>query len=173
MLLAVNTLRSPHVIKFSSSDPWLKRIAGDLAPSAPETVSIDGEISLRIDNAGFVHAVGKVTARAIQPCDRCGRDLNLPLASEIRASFRPPFEGQPPRDANLSSEDLDIYFIENGQLDIELLINDTLQCAIPSQILCEQSDPDGCGNHSPSEDEETIKEQDRSNSPFAVLKSLK
>lgn len=172
MHLVLKTLRSPHLIKFTPGDTWLTRIAQDLAPARPDSAEITGEISLRLDNAGFVHARGNVSAKATQPCSRCGKDVTLDLETEVKATYRPPYEGLPPRDSNLAADDLDVYFIENGQLDIEVLINDALQCAVPSHVSCASTGKAECDLNSLKSGDKPGESKDPSTSPFAVLQSL-
>ena len=156
-----------------SEDPWLSRMAKDLTPDAPETSNISGNISLHADTAGFVHASGHVKADATLPCSRCGHTQKVHVKSEISATFRPPYSEHAPRDLALESEDFDVYFIEQGQVDLEILVNDVLQCALPAQVFCSEDDPEGCGGES---HEDLVYGENKpleKESPFAVLKSLK
>ena len=175
MRLPTQSLSStPHQVSFMGQDPWLLRVAKDLTPDSPDTSNISGNISLHSDTAGFVHANGHVSADALLPCSRCGRTQKIHLESPISATFRPPYSEHAPRDLALESEDFEVYFIEQGQVDLEVLVNDVLQCALPAQIICEEGDLEGCvgddygsdlvyGDNKPLEKE----------SPFAILKSLK
>ena len=173
MKLSVKTLSSPHQVEFENRDSWLKEIARELTPSEPESSNIRGNLTLKQDSAGFVHATGTVTAQATQPCDRCGRDVQFPIESSINVTFRPPYVDNAPREIALSPEDLDVYFIEDDHIDLEVLINDTLQCAIPTHILCHDSDSEGC---SEDEDDGLVYGESTPHeieSPFAILKNLK
>jgi uncharacterized metal-binding protein YceD (DUF177 family) len=156
-------------------DPWLAQVAKDLAPDSPETSNIRGNVSLHADTAGFVHASGHVTADAMLPCSRCGHPKKVHLESGISATFRPPYNEQAPRELALESEDFDVYFIEQGQVDLEILLNDVLQCALPTQVICAEGDLEGCGGGSENDDDLVYGENKplEKESPFAVLKSLK
>lgn len=178
MRLQTSTMPSPHQIHFVGSEAWLARISLDLSPKAPEESKIQGDISLRLDSAGFVHATGSVSAEATRPCDRCGQAVKIPLHSHMDVTFRPPFTDVTPRIMALTSEDLEVYFIEDGAVDLEVMINDSIQCAIPSQIGCSPSDITICGS---SEDSLVRTEEDRhqmdleasssaSHNPFLALK---
>jgi len=176
MRLIVKSLNSPHHVQFSPNDSWLRQVAKDLSPSSPEDAAISGELTLRADNAGFVHATGHIKASALLPCDRCGRDVTIPVLSDIQATFRPSYNEQAPREMSLSAEDLDTYFIEGGQIDLEILVNDTLQCALPGHIACPPSAGNNCNSdlHDDNDEEEARStDKTRENSPFAILKSLK
>ena len=146
MRMLINTMPSPHQIKFVGNEDWLVRISRDLSPDAPESSKIHGDVSLRTDSAGFVMVTGHVTAEATRPCDRCGQGVQVPLDCDFAATFRPPFTDAAPRVLALSSEDLEVYFIEEGAVDLEVMINDSLQCAIPSQIGCSKADIMVCGS---------------------------
>ena len=176
MRLSTNSLAAHHNLKFSGDDSWLARIAQDLTPANPKSSNIHGEITLRTDNAGFIHVTGNAAATATLPCDRCGRDVTIPLNSPINATFRPSYSEHTPREMALSAEDLEIYFIENDNIDIETLVNDTLQCGIPNHILCATDDAQGCGGENADDDDTLVYgEGTRSDddSPFAILKNLR
>jgi uncharacterized metal-binding protein YceD (DUF177 family) len=176
MRLLTSTMPSPHQIKFVGSEPWLARISLDLSPKAPEESKIHGDVNLRLDSAGFVMATGTVSAEATRPCDRCGQAVKVPLHSNMVVTFRPPFTDVTPRILALTSEDLEVYFIEDGAVDIEVMINDSLQCAIPSQIGCSASDITICGSGEESlvrteEDQRRMDlEVSAANNPFLALK---
>jgi uncharacterized metal-binding protein YceD (DUF177 family) len=173
MLLPLHTLRSPHVVKLVSAEAWLQPVAADLAPSNPESANIQGEITLRTTSAGFVHASGLITAMAVQACSLCGENVTLALSASVKATYRPPYEGDTPKDMSLITEDLDVYFIERDGINLEVLVNDALQCAIPYQITCETSGLRPCDNgHLPSE-ESPKGARSGENSPFAILKTIK
>jgi uncharacterized metal-binding protein YceD (DUF177 family) len=77
---------------------------------------------------------------------------------------------------SLSAEDLDTYFIEGGQIDLEILVNDTLQCALPGHIACAPSAGNNCNSdlHDDNDEGEAPStDKTRENTPFAILKSLK
>jgi len=173
MLLQLHTLSSPHLVKLVSAEPWLQPLAADLAPSNPATANIQGEITLRTTSAGFVHASGLITATAVQACSLCGENVTLALSASVTATYRPPYEGDTPKDMSLVTEDLDVYFIERDGINLEVLVNDALQCAIPYQITCETSGLSPCDNgHLPSEKSSTGARYGE-NSPFAILKTIK
>ena len=139
MRISTNLINDSYAVTISSDAPWLTRIAADLAPSSPPSSAITGQLSLRRDQAGFVHVTGDVKAQALQACDRCGEITAIPLVAEISATFRPPFASVTPREMALSQEDMDTYFLENDCADLEQLVHDALQCALPGQIRCATS----------------------------------
>jgi uncharacterized metal-binding protein YceD (DUF177 family) len=96
----------------------------------------------------------------------------VPLKTEITATFRPEYQENAPREMSLSAEDLDVYFIESGTVDLEVLVNDSLQCAIPSHIQCDHS----AGRTCDAGDDSLVYSDSKdfqADSPFAVLKNLK
>jgi uncharacterized metal-binding protein YceD (DUF177 family) len=173
MRLKISLLKSPHLISISSSDQWLKGIATNISQDNQTEANISGELTLKTDTAGFIHALGHVTASAKLSCDRCGQDVTAPLSCDVKASFRPPYSGQAPKETTLSLEDLDVYFIENGEIDLEALVNDALQCAIPSHILCEDLGGKSCAGLTEDPSDNVNAESSWSHSPFAGLKSFK
>lgn len=173
MRLKIDILKFPHLVSISPADQWLKVIAANLSQDNQSEAKISGNLALKIDTAGFVHAAGHVTANAQLSCDRCGQDVTAPLSCDVKASFRPPYEGEPPKETTLSVEDLDVYFIENGEIDLEALVNDALQCAIPSHILCEDFSGKACAGLTEEPSDNVNAESSGSHSPFAGLKSFK
>ena len=173
MILSINHLRSPHSVKLSPSENWLKQVATDLAPSNPASANIEGEMTISLSTAGFVHVTGAISAVTFQPCSICGDSVSLALSAPVKATFRPPYAGDAPKDMSLTSEDLDVYFIEDGGINLEIVVNDALQCAVPYQLTCERAGRPPCNNrHLASEDEQTGA-RSGANSPFAILKTIK
>ncbi len=150
----------------------MQLMARDLSPAAPEKSQVHGQLSLQRDTAGFVLVTGHLSAQAFLPCDRCGEDVHVPVETDVAATFRPAYETNIPREISLSAEDLEVYFIENGEVDLEVLVNDALQCALPGNILCLSSN---CHSQTESDDGLVFKDSKdfRTESPFAVLKNLK
>lgn len=173
MRLPVQNLHSRHTLVISATEPWLKPMATLLAPSAPELAQIQGEVILSTSTAGFVKASGHLTATAVQPCSLCGETLTFPLDTAVAATFRPPFEGHTPKEMTLISDDLEVYFIENGSIDLEVLINDALQCAMPYQVTCVGEGTGPCDNANLGSPSGQSNQDPGTNSPFAVLKTLK
>lgn len=174
MKINVKTLMTPHKVHFDQQERWTQQIVRDLSPGKPSDTNLNGELTLKSDSAGFIHVSGSVKAQATLPCDRCGRDVIIPIVSDIVATYRPPYLEHAPREMALSTEDLDVYFIEDGHVDLEVLINDTLQFAVPNHILCQESDSDGCaGGDQDSDLVYSDQVDDNSQSPFAVLRDLK
>ncbi len=172
MKLSVTSVKYPHNVVITPDAPWLNLIARDLSPSSPEKARIQGELSLNADSAGFITASGHLKAQATLPCDRCGKDTSIPLETKVTAIFRPEYQENAPREMTLSPEDLEVYFIENDAVDLEVLVNDSLQCALPNHVLC------GSDGDQPCEDpDDGLVYRDstefKAESPFAVLKNLK
>jgi uncharacterized metal-binding protein YceD (DUF177 family) len=172
MKLSVSSLKFPHRITVTNEAPWVLFIAQHLNANAPPAAGIAGELVLKQDSAGFIHVGGSLSAAANLPCDRCGSDLDFPIAVDVKATFRPPYESSVPREMSLSEEDFEVYFIENGELDIEVLVHDTLQCALPLHILCENAGQPPCAGPDQGLTASAFGESERE-SPFAILKNLK
>lgn len=172
MKLAVSSIKFPHKVVISPDASWLQMIARDLCPADPQSTQIRGQLSLNLDSGGFVFVTGHISAQATLPCDRCGEDVKIPIETDIAATFRPPYEANIPREISLSAEDLEVYFIDGGVVDLETVINDSLQCALPNHLTCENSHGKPCSN----DDDGLVYRDSREfevQSPFAVLKNLK
>lgn len=173
MHLSLKNLGSTHVVKLSPTEVWLQKLAADLAPTNPSSADIQGEVTFRANSAGFVYASGSINATAMQACSLCGDLVTIPLSAEVNATFRPPYEGHTPKDLSLMPEDLDVYFIEEGGINLETLINDVLQCAIPYHVTCETLGLSPCDNDHLSSEEDQKGSRSGVNSPFAILKTIK
>lgn len=176
MQIRVTDISSKLDVEIQGNEPWLDRVVKDLQEvnDAPQT-SITGKILLQRDTAGFIYCTGHVKHTPTLACSRCGSPVAWPLEAEIRATWRPPFESHVPGEIALTTEDLDTYFIEKGCIDIEMMVNDALQCALPSQVQATTENPHEClADSTYPNDTKVYGEQDEPKrpSPFDVLKNL-
>jgi len=172
----------PKTLTLSGSESWLRAIAQSLLNSSTsEAHPITGQLTLRLDAAGFVYGIGELQHRTYQTCSRCRQEVEIPLDVAVSVRWRPPFEFNAPRELALSAEDLDDYFIEHDAVDLEQLVIDSLQCALPDQTPSHKDEKDvhticdvnGLESSSSLVYEERAQNNAVAESPFAVLKTLR
>lgn len=154
MKVSVKDLRKPSSIKIHGDEPWLEAIHTSFALEADDTCApgvedkprrLKGEIHLQADAAGCVRVTGHIDFEPLVPCSRC--DLRIPVdaSQDVDALFKPePREADDRREINLSADDLETRFIEGGKVDLEELVNDAVQTAIPFQTCQTEPGTDRC-----------------------------
>ena len=96
--------------------------------SAP--LAINGEI---VNNAGYIHLTLTLSAAYSASCARCLSEVNDTLSFTVERAIVTPKEA-----ADIDEEALDEYLVtEDGFLDMNELISDTLELHFPSKILCQ------------------------------------
>lgn len=179
--------QKPKTITLTGEESWLKSIAANLNETSDhsKTNPVTGSLTLRMDSAGFVHGTGMLFHEVLRICGRCSHPTSFPLNADVSVRWRPPFTTHVPRDISLTAEDLDVYFIENDRIDIEQVVLDTLQCALPDvdPAHADATDPTQICEPSADEVSEVLVYSDEASgekpqepekvSPFAVLKDLK
>lgn len=178
MKINVKELNPNFDLEITGQEPWLERIYGDF-PVDPETPrpTISGHLVIELEEAGTVVVRGRLAYAPVVPCSRCAFGVSCPLDLRISTRFLPAAYNETPREKNLSMAELDAYYIEDDMVDLEQLLNDEIQTAIPSQLTpSSESDPScpACKNdlsggkvYGP-EDSKTA-----DTSPFAKLRDLK
>lgn len=177
MQVRVQEITPTKLVVIKGDEPWLKPIIAAVQESENAAAStITGELHLRSDAAGFVYGKGIIKHTPLLTCGRCDKEVPWEIEAPVDVSWRPAYETHAPREISLTAEDLDVYFIENGCVDIEQLVLDTLLCALPEQIPVRRNDSDECGICGVSlkgglvyGDNVDIERE----SPFAILKNLK
>ena len=178
MLIRVDDIQPTFSLSIRGDEPWLAPIVKSLQEEggAASDSKITGEIQFRKDSAGFVYGKGQVKFTPTLSCSRCAMDIPWPLDATVDATWRPPFESVTPREMALSADDLDVYFMVDGKINVEELVNDVLQCALPEKVIVRKDDTDDCGvcginllNNLVYGKNEPLEQA----SPFAALKNLK
>ena len=78
------------------------------------------------------------------PCSRCEQTIAWPLAIEVEALFRPESEENRDRDVTLTEAELDHYYLEGDAVDLEQLVTDLVQTALPTQLVQTSDDGSSC-----------------------------
>ena len=176
MKIRIDDLLRPMTVEIDGSEPWLMAMYADFAEDAPliEPPRLRGKLRVTLEAAGTVHVAGSLTYSPKVPCGRCDLAIEWPLDLKVDCRWLPQALEPQARERNLSEGDLDVYVLEDDTVDLEMLVNDTVQTALPNQFLA-MTDAGSCrictrdlkdshvfGEGGPERD-----------SPFAVLANLK
>ncbi len=95
----------------------------------PAPLTLNGEI---VNNAGYIRLTLTLSALYRAFCARCLSEVNDTLSFTVERTVVTPKEA-----ADIDEEVLDEYLVtEDGFLDMDELISDTLELNFPSKILC-------------------------------------
>lgn len=163
-------------LTISGDEAWLASIYEAFhRQNLKENRRITGSLLIQADAYGFVQVRGEIRFEPLLSCSRCADLVSWELARQVDVEFRPKPTEQD-REVDLSPEELDYYYLdEDACVDLELLVNDTIQTAIPTQVIVRSDDGRCCtvcqsDISSPLVSGSSSDEQD---SPFAILKNIK
>lgn len=179
MKIAIKDLRQKQSIVITGEEPWLEGIYSEFPPPKGQMKPlVTGNVEIfceEIEGAGY-RVKGEIAYEPFVECSRCG-DIKLqwPVSASFDVVFlAPDLKAMAHKEINLSEEELNDYFIDNGQIDLELLINDYIQMGIPQRTLKESEDGESCLTCGVNLDEDRVygEEKSEDDSPFAALKGL-
>lgn len=144
MEIRVRELTKERVIKVTGEEPWLSKIYDSFA-EPPEGIKpkINSIIELKFCEEGEISLKGHLTYQPYVRCSRCDDLIPWDIDVEFDVIFK---EAKPIDQKNyqLTKEELDIYFIENGVIDLELFLNEQVMLAIPSRTRPQQDENNRC-----------------------------
>ena len=102
------------------------------------TLSESAHISGRIKPSGKdFHVTGELKAAVAITCDRCLRDLFIPVHETFKLVYVPADEARSSHgEREVNAQELDFVYLEGDELDVDQLIRDQLELALPTRILC-------------------------------------
>lgn len=179
MKIKVADLKEPLVVKISGSEEWLSTIYGYFpAPEDTKSPLITGELTVREKGYGIVEITGNISYAPFILCSRCAEPLQWPIERDIDLMYRDLPENESPRERELTLKEMDEFYIQNGFLDLELIVNEEIQLEVPSTTVPKDNKGRGCspcadlGDKGKTVYTSNPEETDREN-PFAVLKNLR
>ena len=164
--------------KVNGDEPWLDSIyqSFPLPNGESEQAVVSAHFSLTLEEAGSVLVEGELRFQPRVSCSRCDKALTWQVNEKVCVRFLPALHNDAPKEKNLSRDELDVYFIEDDTVDLEQLINDTIQTALPTQYLPLASDGKTCTICNVDVSGERVYgrgNESQQASPFSVLKGLK
>ncbi len=183
MKIGTKDLRETQILDLKGDEPWL----GDIYASFEGMEeALHGKLSVNPAAYGVYAVDGHISYTPKVECARCQeavpfaieRDISVRFIDRDAAEASFEIEGEEADEdyeRELVSEDLDTYYVDaGGELDIEMVINDFVQTALPTRVTCEVVGR-SCGL-SLQNSESGLVHKDKSDfetSPFAALKNLK
>lgn len=95
------------------------------------------ELDLRATRADDeVELIGSVTAAVRFECDRCLRSLSVPIEQSFDLLYVPPLKAGDERE--LGDDDLSIGFYQGGTIELDDVVREQVELALPMTRLCTQ-----------------------------------
>lgn len=103
----------------------------------PDQVWADALLKLTRMREGVL-AEGEVTSTLSLICSRCSEPFAYPIREAFSVYYQRPATGAAEEEVELTVEDLDTDFLEEGRLDVTALLRQNLLLALPVQPLCRE-----------------------------------
>jgi uncharacterized protein len=108
----------------------------DSAISFPDPIEYELTVTKSGDN---VWVRGPVRARLSTMCDRCLEDYAFSVESEMEIELIPKEEVPDSPEVELKSEELDLYYFEGDEFDLDPYVFEEVMLNIPIKALCSES----------------------------------
>ena len=118
---------------------------GELDVSAHEfEITEPPQIAGLVRQSGMdVHLTGTLKTALVVPCDRCLQDVPFQIEQDLKLVYVPlEAERAAKSETELHEDDLEFSYYENDELDVDQLIREQLELALPARVLCRE---DCCG----------------------------
>ncbi len=182
MKLKAEDLRQAKSMTITGQEPWLAEIYASFDMSLAEAQgekAIVGSVTITPQPYGVYAVSGNIRFVPKVSCSRCEDPIPWPIERTFAVRFLEVPEL--PDDAVEDEEDrepaaLDDYYLDSeGLIDIEMLLNDFIQTALPMRLVRASEDGKSCLVCKKAIDTREVfsvgNKEDMS--PFAALKSLK
>lgn len=182
MKIPVKDMREALKVSIQGDEAWLAEIYASFLGN--EGRGIQGEVVICPEPYGVYSVKGQISYVPKVSCSRCELAIPWPIerAIDVRfidrdgSGFEIEGDDEESDEGDLTPEDLDTYYLGNeGEIDLEMIVNDLVQTAIPTRTIALSADGKSCAIcledvAKPLVFEDGNKEDQ---SPFAVLKNLK
>jgi uncharacterized metal-binding protein YceD (DUF177 family) len=176
MRIKSSQISSETRVTLTGEEPWLGSIYDDFptARSTNQPLRITGYLNLIPEN-GSIKVTGSLDFVPIVSCARCDKSIPWPVKVSVETVVLPEDSEPLPRDLSLGEEEVDCYYLSADELDLEILVNDAIQTALPSQFVAASEDGKSCKicHIDISQAKVFTAGETDSTSPFAALKDLK
>lgn len=171
MLIRVDELEAgkPKHIKVDGSEEWLKPLYEQFRNSPGQRgSSLKGSFAVNLLDS-CVQVEGQYQFSPEVKCSRCSASLVWHIHENLDLFFSLQPDDLSARERDLTAKDLDDYFLLDNQVDLESVINESVQLSFPLKLKCDQ-----CKEH---KEEDAVYSSDdcsqESSHPFAKLRELK
>jgi uncharacterized metal-binding protein YceD (DUF177 family) len=172
MKINIHSINPTLVLEVTGNEAWLKNIYAEYQRHGEGRKPLTGSIKLHEEEAGTYLVTGELAMTAVLPCDLCERGLAMPVKMTLNTRYLPGLTNTIEKEKNLSRSDLDAYYIEDEQIDLEELLNDSINDTLPTRLTCPPKDGLTCTGKD-VKDDRAWSSRDEKDSPFAALKGLK
>lgn len=176
MKFAVHDLHAAKTITITGHEEWLSAIYSDFAvdkSAAKGLLNAELSVSRREEGTSY-RVVGSVRFCPNVDCARCGDKLTWPIDTTVDLIFAPDDrEYKPGSEVSLALADLETYPLINDTIDIETILNDAIEEAIPLAPVLRDASGTSCKQCGKSLDARVVfgsEQKDPAPSPFAALK---
>jgi uncharacterized protein len=97
------------------------------------------QVTVRINRSGHeVRLKGQITARAEVECDRCLKQVTVPIETIFDVTYVPATDYVEQSAAELQEEDLSLSVYEDEAIDLDELVREQVLLAVPARALCDE-----------------------------------
>lgn len=180
MKIRVAQIRDSVSHDIKGDEKWLASLYESFAIARDGTrrdkcPTMAAKIRLEVIPGDVIKVSGNVKFAPPISCGRCGDDIIWPVDSNFEVYYEKDFPIDPEqREVDLKPGELDRYYVENGTIDIESLLNEIVHLDIPLSNIRASEDGSSClVCHADLSDPVVYEEegQTRTESPFKVLAS--
>jgi uncharacterized protein len=95
------------------------------------------QVTGRLNRSGHdVRLQGQITARAEVDCDRCLKQVTVPIETTFDVTYVPASDYVATDAAELQAEDLGLSVYEDEAIDIDELVREQVLLTLPARALC-------------------------------------
>lgn len=133
------------------------------------------QITGRINRSGHdVRLRGQITAQAEVNCDRCLKQVTLPIETTFDVTYVPAEDYVEGEAAELQEEDLGLSVYEDESIDVDELVREQILLTIPARALCTEDCKGLCPVCGANRNETDCRCESRETDPrWSALKGIK
>ncbi|MFH1468903.1 MAG: DUF177 domain-containing protein [Pseudomonadota bacterium] len=126
----------PHegvTLNLDEEGAWARGILAEALEG--EVLALGGRLRVRAVGPGAV-VEGRAHVALRRTCDRCLAEVRLELGDELDLYFQPPEAPSGEREIGLLADDLDVGFVEDGELDLGAVLAEFFLLEAPAVLRC-------------------------------------
>ncbi len=107
---------------------------------ADERLRLNGPVAVsgKVKTSGTeVFVTGNVKANILLECDRCLRQLELPVNADFKLEYVTGNQYESGHDAELSEAEMAVSIFDGETIDIDEVVKEQLVLSVPVRILCQ------------------------------------
>jgi len=145
MRVSLTDLSKSKKVVVTGEEGWLAKIYELFAaPKDQQTPKVSAELHISEYHHDICNVDVSLRYEPFVDCSLCATPIRWPLTIHEQVQYRHPPENELPREHNLAKEELDHYFFDQDAIDIEALLNELIQIALPSRLIKRSADGSSC-----------------------------